>query len=212
MKLILLSFVGLLFFSSLAFAQDKEQSDKENKDKQTQSKTKRTLREKIKSLEKNRLYSADYDKFEDETIVTVSLSVKDESFKLSDLTSKSSTELYGIDLTALFWFEGQELQKDVDEFVLRFTAVSRKWRWSDEKDLIAIIDGERVKLGNGKRVSKVRKGGSVYESLSWTVPKATFEKIANGKSVEVRVGSDEIKFNSKQLQRLKGFLSLAIVD
>jgi hypothetical protein len=201
----------LLLISVPTFAQ------KKNKDKTAVksaeiSEKKITIQEKIKNLKKSRLYSAEYDKFEDKTIVNVKFNVKDEMFKLSDVFDKNPADIYGIDFFASFIFNGKELEKDVENVVIGFSAISRKSRWLDKKSAIAIVDAERIRFGEGKHHFEIREVGTRNEILSWTETKDAFEKIANAKSFEIRVGNDEIVFKSSHLNLLKNFLSLMSLE
>jgi hypothetical protein len=159
------------------------------------------LKQKTKTFQNNRRFSVDYDKFKDSTHVSVG------PFNIgSDSEYVFSNARLG--MQADFFFSGQVLNDFVQDIYLVFHSGGRKLRFSDHRDLFAIVDGQRMELGQGERSSDVLRGGSVSETLIFKVPTDTFNKIANAKAVEMKVGPTELKLKDEHLIAFRDLLSL----
>jgi hypothetical protein len=159
------------------------------------------LKQKIKTFKKNRRFSINYDKFKDETIVSVG------PFGLSGTGRYMATGgMYLI--YAKFRFTGQEIKELVDTIYLGIEFTGKDWKFLNDRRIYAIIDGERM-VFEGQRGSKV--GGAISTVQEWLVTPVdaeTFEKIAKAKSVEVKVGDYEVKLKDEHLTAFRDLLSL----
>lgn len=140
-------------------------------------------------------FETKYDKFKDETTV---------QFKRLPLTGTgrrvwSGETLY---LVGAFHFKGQTLATPVKVAYLGFISESENWLYLRDKNLIALIDGERLDLGSADRDSNVRLG-KVSELLVFEIPHETLLKIANGTSVEMQLASREFKLKDNHLFALR---------
>jgi len=113
------------------------------------------------------------------------------------------------ELSAAFGFKGAKLN-DEPKFGLIFISGGADWRFLKDHKLYALVDGERLELGEGQHDGNVYLGG-VSEEMIFDLTREQFEKLANGKSVEIQLGGFERKLKSGNLERLKILLSLAPV-
>ena len=186
-KLIPLIFV-LLFSLSTAFSQDLP------------------IQAKIKPLKNNKSFSFRYDKFKDQTTVTFSgIAIK---------PSKTTRIYTYLDYYVNFSFKGQEIPEDIDSYYLVFKSTSRSWSFIDNRNLILLIDGEKLGLGQGDRDGEVNTGYGRYSSVSvservfFKVDRDFFNKIVNAKTVELQLGGFESEpLSEKQLLGFKDLLS-----
>lgn len=174
----------IMIFSGLTIAQNTKPST--------------DLKQRIKTFKNRGRFSVSYDKFKDITDVSVG------PFAISPVRSSV------VAMDADFFFGGQTLQEDVTAIHLVFTSYSAyrtgEWTFGEHRELYAIIDGERMELGEGSWKSHI--GGLSSESIIFTLPIATFRKIAEAKLVELKVGSVELKLKDEHLIAFKDLLSL----
>jgi hypothetical protein len=113
-------------------------------------------------------------------------------------------------MDAEFSFGGQIVQEDVSVVLLVFSSYSAfrgaGWTFVDHRDLYGIIDGKRMELGEGAWKSHV--GNLSSEELIFTLPIATLRKIAEAKTVELKVGVVELKLKEEHLIAFRDLLSL----
>src|SRR5438128_1767360 len=104
-----------------------------------QTKPSLDLKQRIKRFKNSGRFSVSYDKFKDETDVSVG------PFAVSPVKSS----VLGMD--AEFVFGGQTVQEEVTAIFLVFSSYSAfrsgEWTFVDHRDLYAIVDGERMELG-----------------------------------------------------------------
>jgi hypothetical protein len=109
-------------------------------------------------------------------------------------------------LSAAFGFKGTSLSGE-PKFGLIFISGGSDWRFLKDHTLYALVDGERLELGEGSHDGNVYLGG-VSEEMIFNLTRDQFEKLANAKSVEIQLGGFERKLKSGNLERLKILLSL----
>src|SRR5438874_1391008 len=98
--------------------------------------------------------------------------------------------------------------KTVETFYIGFDYSGKEWEFLKERDVYALVDGERMKFGEAARDSDINLG-SVKEVLSIAVGADAFEKIANAKVVEMKLGDREFKLKAEHLQAFHDLLSLS---
>lgn len=158
-----------------------------------------TPQEKIKTFKNNKRFDVRYDRFKDRTHITTGpFFIRDLSFQMS----------------ATFYFEGATQKEPVKTVWLLFDSTTSDWQFLDYRELFVIADSQRLELGQGVRSGKVNPSYSRYsrvtvsERLGFELPLATFEKIANAKTVDLRVGRYEITLKDEHLIAFRDLLSL----
>jgi hypothetical protein len=114
------------------------------------------------------------------------------------------------ELVVGFGFTGTVLLPGAKEpqFSLVFLSQSGEWHFLKNHALNALVDGERLALGDGQRDGNADVGGGVSEHLAFNLTQEQFEKIANGRSVEIQLGGFERKFKAEHIQMFKDLFSL----
>lgn len=147
---------------------------------------------------KSAQFETSYDKFKDETTVRS----KRYAFVVSGPKVRG-----GLSFTAEFSFKGQHLSGSVDRAYLTFVSYSGSWVFLDDQHLIALVDGERIDLGNGHRDGSLFVLNRVQEVLLFDVSYAVLVKIANGTKVEMQLGPDEFPLKDSHLATLRDLAS-----
>jgi hypothetical protein len=162
-----------------------------------------TLKEKVKKFKNSRRFSVRYDRFDDRTFVTVGPFFLDH-----DLLDPNNN----FQMASGFSFAGASQSQPVEQYQLIFLSSDEDWKFSDNSDLKAIVDGERMALGEASRKSKVDSTwmGEVKtkETLLIDVPADVFNKIAHAKKVEMRLGKKEFKIKEEHRHAFRDLLSL----
>ena len=158
------------------------------------------LKQKIKTLKNSLQFSVIYYEFLDSTRVSVG------PFDVCGTPGISPTGTLW--MMADFSFRGHNLKEHVDGINLTFDSQSRDWLFLDNRDLYAIVDGERIRLGEVARRDSYHRHYSVSEQIVYELPIDTLSKIANGKAVELKVGSVFLQLKDEHLVAFKGLLSL----
>lgn len=160
-----------------------------------------TIKSKVKTFRNGKRFTVNYDKFKDRTWVSVWFATGD-------------TRRGGL-LRGQITFEGEVPTGKVTYFFI-VESYSANWRYLDESDreLYAIIDGERFRFGTGERDGNVSTGRytrsvSVHEQISFRLDEDTFTKLANGKSVELKIGPIEFKLKDEHQEAFRDLISLA---
>jgi hypothetical protein len=92
-------------------------------------------------------------------------------------------------LSASFVTKG-EAPRATDEADIHFTSLSDSWRYTADRSLILLLDGERLSLPTILYEQQVMSQSAV-ESMSVQVSYDTLSRIANAKKVEGRLGRRE---------------------
>lgn len=160
------------------------------------------VKQKVKTFRNSKRFSVNYDKFKDDTGVTVWFGAGDPRGGL---------------IWGAIGFKGETPDGAIDYFFL-FDSANSDWRYLKDEDrkLYAIIDGQRLQLGIGERESKVSttlltRDVYVRERLVFQLDDKTFGKLANGKSVELKVGRVEFKLKDEHQEAFRDLMSLAII-
>ena len=159
------------------------------------------LKQKTKALKNSLRFSVRYYESLDSTRVSVG------PFNVSG-TPASISPRGTLWMTADFSFRGHNLKEQVDGINLTFDSESGGWLFPDNRDVYAMVDGGRVKLGEVARRDSYHRHHSVSERVIYKLPIDAFSKIANGKAVELRVGSVFLQLKDEHLAAFKGLLSL----
>lgn len=131
-----------------------------------------------------------YDKMEDYTEV-----------KLDDLGLKTAPPLQ-----IYFIYHGKNF-KTPENVTLYFHTYSHDWQYLTNHSAILLInDMERIDLGNADCKNDVYQGYTL-ENMFFHIPIRTFLTIANAKSVEGRLGSDNFKIEGEELEAIRDFAS-----
>jgi len=158
------------------------------------------LKAKIKGFRNNKRFLIRYDKFTDKATVLVA------PFGLSS-TGEYMAGGHMLGIAASFGFEGQALKSPPAAYFIVFYYTGKNWLLLNDRTVYLIADGERFKFEDNKRESDVRRGG-VSERLLVPVPAADFERIANAKTVEVKVGGRAYQLKEEHLEAFRDLASL----
>ena len=152
------------------------------------------IKQKIKTFRNSKRFIVKYDKFKNRTWVSVWFATGSKS---------------GGGLSGEVSFQGEEPEGKADYF-FAIASYSGNWRYLDKSDreLYAIIDGERMQLGIGDRDSSIMPGASVREDITFKLDAETFAKLANSKSVELKVGLIEFKLKDEHQEAFRDLISL----
>lgn len=156
------------------------------------------LKAKIKTFRNNKRFDVEYDRFKDQTWIKVG--------PFAVVTEKPVRTL-GMDASIVF--SGEKQSKPINTAFLRFAAYSREWKFLDSRSLYAIVDGERLSLGEGIRDSRISSYAALLkEELSFLLPLEILSRFSEAKSVELRVGYFELKLKEEHQIAFRDLLSL----
>ena len=234
MKILLLSLSVFLFTANFVFAQNEVKPNNVQKDSEKQAEASKQLtsdkiksiddlKAQIKKLKNKRGFKVEYDRFEDNTIVSseeVNLIGYNEAFgkmMSGSLASGKSVDPPSLYMNTFFVFDSDKLNKDVDTFYLAFKSSNQEWQYLRNRDLYAIADNERLVLGTAKfSDNKIKldriSGVSVQELITFVVTRDQLRKLAEAKSTEIRVGEREQKLKDKHKQMFRNLLALGAVS
>lgn len=153
-----------------------------------------TLKAKIKTFKNHKRYGVRYDKFTDVTTVWFRFDINEGGRRLG----------------ATINFTGSNYHRSPGRFFV-YEDRGRDWQHLEHADrqLYALIDGERLMLGEGDRQGEVSGYGvSVSERLAFPLNADTFNKIAAGRSVEFRVGRRQLEIKDEHRQAFRDLESL----
>lgn len=140
--------------------------------------------------------ATEYDRFTDETKVGVSTTVENYTVKIPFGEMQEF-----LILIAWFSHRGQTLTAPPTMVRIAFRSQARAWRFGEGTELRGIVDGERIALGR-MGYTQTNLGAGHIEVLQVDVPTRTFIKLARSKSVELRIGSKELKLRTQDLAAL----------
>jgi hypothetical protein len=157
----------------------------------------------------NAKFSSEYDRFKDTTQV-----------RFVSVISEPSEPRYRIlgptfRLDVGFIYQGQVLKSTPKDIYLSiiFYVYEGNRRYRDvfgyENDFIILFDGDRVS-GKMPRQQYTDNAGGKYEVVLNLFDYWTFVKIANSKSVEMRVGNQEFKFTESHLESMRDLVSRTV--
>ncbi len=155
-------------------------------------------------------YKVEYDKFKEQTRVHFS-NIRIEEGK------KSKSGAGGILLGVTFFFDGEILKTNVDDYFLIFQAVCSNWCFLDNHDLRFIADDKKLNLGEGEHSGKVGNIGllryevGTKEAIVYKINRNDLTVIADAKISEFQLGNYEAALTEKRKQMLKNMLDLGTV-
>lgn len=160
-----------------------------------------SLKDQIKTFKNNKKFAVEYDRFKNLTDVTAG------PFDVRGIN---------LELSASFTFEGEIQKEPIKSVWLIFDSRSLNWQFLSNRELLAIIDQERVTLGEGERGSSVNSSRGRYgrvtlhERLVFELPLETFQRLAKAKAVQLRVGPIEVSLKNEHLKAFSDLLSLRL--
>lgn len=126
-----------------------------------------------------------YDKFKDKTTVqTKGLQV-------------TGTQLRGVQLKLIGLHDGNTM-KAPGEIAILFLSAAEEQRFSNDKELIFMLDDTRLKLGDMSLAKRDYSSGTYMEALLLPIPLESIRKISNAIHIEGKVGSVEFKLTAEQ--------------
>ena len=117
-------------------------------------------------------------------------------------------------VSGYFYYRGQGAGKPIENIGLFSFSKSRGWQYLENGALTAIVDGERLPLGQPiRKDSEIPHFTSQYddvrvgETLTFRIRYSTLLKIANAKRVEMRLGRTEFYLSAATLVDLQSLLA-----
>lgn len=174
---------------------------------QTGGMDEKALKTKIKTFERSKYYIAAYNKFDDKTLVI-------NTFLLNGVGSYMWSGTI-IGLSVSFEFPGKVLTKSVDDFQLTFSASGKDWKFQRDQGAIFLADDERINLGTGDLESDVNRrtfgGYQTQETIVFKINRSDLQKLANAKTVEVKVSNRAFTVKKDYLDGFKNMLDLGTI-
>lgn len=126
----------------------------------------------------------------------------------------ASTNYKGADearLYASFTFPGRHLRARPRRVLISLVSTSEDWKYTDYRHAIALVDGERLKLGGLVRLPSFTIRGladsesqdNTRQEIAISLTLRTFLRIAEGKEVRIRMGPREFKLGANHLGALR---------
>jgi hypothetical protein len=185
MKICFLSLVFLLSVS-FTYAQKKKTTQK----KQTVTTTRKVTDARL-TPPANRKFnhsfelSSDYDRFENSTKVQLRIPIN----------SMESMYLY-------FGFNGERIKQSPKQIVFQYFGDSRKF-FLPVKDFVVLTDRDRFRI----KIIQLPELDNGKIPFAAVIDYPTFLRIANGETVEMKIGETELTFDEQSLEALKDFAS-----
>ena len=112
---------------------------------------------------------------------------------------------------ASFTHLGRALTAQPRRVLFSLTSTAQDWKYSDFRKLSALVDGQRIKLGAMEHVPSFTVSASanpnsddyVSQAIAISVPYKTFLRIANGQSVQIRLGPRQFELKKNHLESLR---------
>lgn len=112
---------------------------------------------------------------------------------------------------ASFTYPGRTLKAQPKKVLLSLISTSLDWKYTDFRELTAVVDGKRLELGPLEQVPSFTVSASanpnsddyISERIAIALPYGTFLRIANGTKVRIRMGPREFKLEPKHLEALR---------
>ena len=146
-----------------------------------------------------RRFSTRYDKFKDETHVSVG------PFFIGG-TKSYVWSGFQLEMTAHFFSKGR-ITEQPTVFYLAFRSSSKEWQFLRSRELYALVDGERLALGEGDHDSDIRFGG-VSELLIYQLSADVFYKLGTAHHVELKIGNMELTLKDEHLEAFRDLYSM----
>ena len=173
-----------------------------------QGKSNEDFGKQINSFKKKKLFNVLYDKFSDETVVS-----------LYPITLLSSTDIVyrkinTFNLGIAITFKTNLMSNETKEFILFVKTESKTWKFLESSRMQFLADSTRIDLGESQHKGKIKEIGlilkeiGVSETLAYTITKEELKTLSNSQKVEFRIGDVEKALKPEQLALLKDYLSL----
>lgn len=155
--------------------------------------TAEVFRAKVKTFRNGKRYSVKHDKFRDITTISISFpsrgAAPDSVTYITQLRPSSATAHWVI-----------------------WKAYNSKWQYLDSRDILALVDGNRMRLGSGLHGGEVvgvdRYSVRVREELTFRLDADQARALGEGKSVELLVGPTAFTLKDEHKEALRDLLSL----
>jgi hypothetical protein len=134
----------------------------------------------------------------------------------------------GLTIGGYFSYSGRTIKQKPADIILSLTSVAKEFKYAKQRNLIAIADGETIKLGvmnraaqqaevsSDGRIEAVKpgkkgasKGDYALEALTINVPTTTLTKIAMSKAVKMKLGETEFDLTENHFTALLDLLDRA---
>lgn len=181
------------------------------------------IKSEIKTLKANKRVKVAYDKFTDRSAIATApfnLISGKEAFGLTFVDALSRGP-YGsgagvrgslaLMLNVFAYFPQQEITKDIDEFTVLLTSGGSNWTFlKGDNTLYMIADEERLQFEAADKDNDV-DGRHVTEQIAYVIGRNDLEKIANAKSLEIRIGMNTParKIKPELQDRMKAILQIS---
>jgi hypothetical protein len=178
-----------MVFSICAFSQTKPLSDVETE---------------IKTFANSGNFSAVYDSAKYVTRVEVGFDILEPKDALQKQFKK-----FQFKLTSLFAVQGIE-ERSVRN-TLCVNTQSKRFYFSNDRNLTVRLDGETINLGEADRSTEV-KGRKVKENMCWEIDAEIIRDFGKASTFEYRIGATIGNINAAKLQFFKDYAKLLKVD
>jgi hypothetical protein len=155
-------------------------------------------KERIKSFRNSKRFEVKYDKFTDETRISVGPFLVG-SFKAYFMRGSQ------LEMSALFFMT----KSPVKEIYLVFESSSRDWRFLRNSELYALADGERLAFGEADDTDSRIRGRGVSEAVSYAIPLDAFFKLAKASHAELKIGNIQLELKDEHLEAFRDLYSLS---
>lgn len=155
------------------------------------------LESKIKTFRNNKRFSVKYDKFRDDTHLSVG------PFFVGG-TKAYIGRGFQLEMSAHIFLQ----KKPAKDVYLQFTAKGRNWTFLKNSEMFVLVDGERMQYGEGDLDSEIRRGG-VRESVVFQIPADQFLKLSQATSAELKIGNVELTLKDEHKEAFRDLLSLS---
>lgn len=215
-----------MLFTFSSFAQETVKKDGEipktelKSELVSKSKNLDEIKNQIKTFKNKRGFEVDYDRFDDSTLVGYSgfeLLGFGESVGKILMAGNKSEEAPSLEMRLYFGFDSNKLNKNIEKFILAFVSSDTEWRFSKNRELFAIADDERFKFGEGDLTSTdvkfgIGRGVAIREATAFIISREQLSKLAEAKSLEIRIDKREQVLKDKHKQMFKDILALATLS
>ena len=117
------------------------------------------------------------------------------------------TEVAQLDLDGSFDYPGQQLTQAAEAVTLNFRALAKYPVYQRGQNVVGVLDGERALMLGATSYKSNAQTFMTEEVLSISVPYAALKRMAESKSLQVFLGTREIKFREKDQEALRELVS-----
>lgn len=163
------------------------------------------LKSETKNFRNNKRFEIEYDKFKDKSAVSFS------SFSVLSTERGGGIIYFGLS----FSYDGETLKSSPEKYNLFFLSSGSVWRFLKNRNLIFLLDAERLPFGEGAhngRIVSSRRSSGVSESVTFSITRKDLERLVNSKETEFQLGSFTGKLTDEHKQMLKDMLKLSAIN